>query len=193
MKMLLKSTLTAALLVGAAMTVPTIATAGVNVSVGIGAPDLVYSPGPGYSPYEGQMYYDPIYFGGAWYHGPYRWRVVHGQRVFWVDGGWHRNEWRGRPIPGSLRFSNGGYYRGGRYEGFGGADRINARFTSDKGMQRSEHPDMKSDRGDMQEHGDVQQDRGNMQNHGDMRQDRQERPSPAQDDSRRNDSGPPHN
>jgi hypothetical protein len=180
MKMIFKSTLTAALLAGAAMTAPSSATAGVNVSVGIGTPDLVYSPGPGYAPYEGQLYYDPIYFGGAWYHGPYRWRVVHGQRVFWVDGGWHRNEWRGRPIPGSLSFSNGGYYRGGRYEGFEGADRINARFISERGMERSEHPEMNSNR-------------GNMQDRGDMRQERPEKPSPAQDDTRRNDSSPPHN
>jgi hypothetical protein len=119
--------------------------------------------------------------------------VVHGQRVFWVDGAWHRNEWRGRPIPGSLRFSNGGYYRGGRYEDFEGANRINARFTSQRGMERGEHADMKSDRGDMQEHGDMRQDRGNMQEHGDMRHERPEKPSPTQDDSRRNDSGPPHN
>src|SRR5205823_1611676 len=185
MKMIFKSTLTAALLAGAATTVPSLGTAGVTVSVGIGMPALVYSPGPGYSPYERQVYYDPIYFGGAWYHGPYRGRVSHGQRVFWVDGRWHRNEWRGRPIPGSLRFSNGGYYRGGRYEGFEGADRINARFTSDRGMERSEHSGMKSDRGDAQERGDMRPDRGNMQER-DMRQDRPEKAYPAPNDRRRN-------
>jgi hypothetical protein len=191
MNMILRSSLVASLLAGAAVMAPTVGAAGVSVSVGIGAP--IYAPGPGYSPYEGQVYYDPIYFGGAWYHGPYRWRVVHGQRVFWVDGGWHRNEWRGRPIPGSLRFSNGGYYRGGRYDGFDGADHINARFTSDRGMEHSEHPDMKSDRGDMQERGDMRQDRENMQDRSDMRQDRREKPYPAQNGSRRNDSAPPHN
>lgn len=166
MKMFFKSTLAAALLAGTAAMVPTGAPAGVSVSVGIGTP-LVYAPGPGYSPYEGQVYYDPIYFGGAWYHGPYRWRMKHGQRVFWVDGGWHRNEWRGRPIPGSLTFSNGGYYRGGRFEGFRDADRINARFVSDKGMPRTEHPEMKSNREGMM--------------------------GPAPHNGRRNEPGPPHN
>lgn len=143
MKTFFKSTLAAALLAGAAAFVPTVASA-VEVSVGIGVPSLVYAPGPGYSPYEGQIYYDPIYFGGAWYHGPYRWRMRHGVRVFWVDGGWHRNEWSGRPIPGSLRFSNGGYYRDGHFDGFEGAERINARFPADRGMERGEHPVLNS-------------------------------------------------
>jgi len=174
MKTIFKVTLAAALLAGTAAIVPTGAMAGVTVSVGIGTP-LVYAPGPGYSPYEGQVYYDPIYFDGAWYHGPYRWRMRHGQRVFWVDGGWHRNEWRGRPIPGSLKFSNGGYYRDGRFEGFRDADRINARFVSDKGMPRADHPEMKSNREGM------------------MGSDRREKPYPAQDDARRNEPSPRHN
>lgn len=175
MKMILKSTVVAAAFAGAAVMVPTIATAGVDVSVGVGVPGLVYSPGPGYSPYEGQMYYDPIYFGGSWYHGPYRWRMKDGQRVFWVYGGWHRNEWRGGPIPGSLTFRNGGYYRGGHYDGFDGADRINARFTGDRGMMHPDHPDLATDRGGMQP-------------------DRMDKPAPARDDSGR-DNRPdgPHN
>ena len=149
MKMMFKSTLAAALLAGAATVVPTFATAGVDVSVSIGAPAVVYAPAPGYSPYEGEFYYDPIYFDGAWYHGPYRWQMRHGVRVFWVNGGWHRNEWRGRPIPVSLVFRNGGYWRGGRYEGFRDADRINARFVSGRRMERAEHAEVKSDREDM--------------------------------------------
>lgn len=172
MKTIFKSTLAAALLAGSAALVPSVATAGVDVSVGIGTPGLVYSPGPGYSPYEGQVYYDPIYYGGAWYHGPYRWRMRHGQRVFWVDGGWHRNEWRGGPIPGSLKFSNGGYYRGGRFEGFRDADRINARFVSDRGMARTDHPEMKSDREGM------------------MGPDQRTNPAPAPDKPR--EPSPPH-
>jgi hypothetical protein len=179
--MILKSTVAAAVFAAAAVALPAIATAGVDVSVGIGVPGLVYSPGPGYSPYEGQMYYDPIYLGGSWYHGPYRWRMEEGQRVFWVNGGWHRNEWRGGPIPGSLTFRNGGYYRGGRYDGFGGADRINARFTGDKGMMHPDHPDMATDRGGMQP------DR--------MEQpDRMDKPAPARDDpDRGNRPDGPHN
>lgn len=146
MKTIFKSTLAAALLAGAAITIPTVASAGVDVSVNVGAPSLVYSPGPGYSPYEGQVYYDPIYYDGAWYHGPYRWRMKHGARQFWVNGAWHRNEWYGRPVPASLTFRNGGYLRSGRFEGFRDADRINARFVSDRGMARTDHPEMRSDR-----------------------------------------------
>ena len=185
MKTIFKSTLAAALLAGAATMVPTVAPAGVNVSVGIGAPDLVYSPGPGYSPYDGQVYYDPIYFGGVWYHGPYRWRMRHGQRVFWVDGGWHRNEWRGRPIPASLKFRNGGYFRSGRYEDFEGADRINTRFNTGRGMDRGDRLDMQNDRGDMQNRRVGPRDGGDMRERG--------KPDPAQNDSRANDSGPRHN
>ena len=183
MKTIFKSSIAAAALAGAAVMVPTVASAGVSVSVGVGVPGVVYAPGPGYDPYDGGMYYDPIYFGGAWYHGPYRWRMEHGQRVFFVDGGWHRNEWGGRPIPGSLTFSNGGYYRGGRYEGFDDAVRINARFPADRGMVRGDRPDLKSDRGDMR------QDRG------DMRQERQDKPDAAtKDDARRGDRPDgPHN
>jgi len=144
MKMNFTSTLAAALLAGATTVLATSATAGVDVSVSIGAPAVVVAPV--YSPYEGEFYYDPIYFGGAWYHGPYRWRMVHGVRVFWVNGGWHRNEWHGRPVPVSLVFRNGGYWRGGRYEGFREAGRINARFVSGRGMARAEHAEMKFDR-----------------------------------------------
>jgi len=174
MKAISKSALAAALMAGVAITIPAAATAGVDVSVNIGAPGLVYSPGPGYSPYEGQVYYDPIYFDGAWYHGPYRWRVRHGVRVFWVNGRWHRNEWYGRPIPASLTFRNGGYLRSGRFDGFEGAERINARFTSNRSMERGDRPDMKSDRGD-------------------MRQDRGPNAPPAPDSARRNEPRSPHN
>ena len=68
MKMILKSSIVTMLLTGAAAMVPTSGIAGVAVSVGVGVPG--YAPGPDYAPYDGQMYYDPIYFGGAWYHGP---------------------------------------------------------------------------------------------------------------------------
>ena len=147
MKMIFKSTLAAVLLAGVTTVLPTSATAGVDISVNLGVPGVVYAPD--YVPYDAEFYYDPIYFDGAWYHGPYRWQMRHGVRVFWVNGGWHRNEWRGRPIPVSLVFRNGGYWRGGRYEGFRDADRINARFVSGRRMERAEHAEVKSDREDM--------------------------------------------
>ena len=194
MNITLKSSLVTMLLTGATAVAPTAGTAGVTVSVGIGAP--YYAPGPGYSPYDGQVYYDPIYFGGAWYHGPYRWRVLDGERVFWVDGGWHRNEWRGRAIPASLTFRNGGYFRSGRYEDFEGADRINTRFNTGRGGEHSDRADvrqdrneMQNDREDVQNRRDMPQERGNMHERASARQDRHDR----SDDSRPNDSGPPRN
>jgi hypothetical protein len=148
MKMILRSTLAAAVLAaGAAALLPTAASAGVDISVGVGVPG-VYATGPGYSPYEGQMYYDPIFYDGSWYHGPYRWRMEDGQRVFWLNGGWHRNEWQGGAIPGSLTFHNGGYYRGGRYDGFNDADRINARFHGGNGAMHEDRRDQRQDRPD---------------------------------------------
>src|SRR5579864_7733478 len=180
MKTIFKTTLAAALLVGAVTMVPAGSMAGVDVSVGVGVP-LVYAPGPGYSPYEGQVYYDPIYFGGAWYHGPYRWRMRHGYHVFWMNGGWHRNEWYGRPIPTSLTFRNGGYLRSGRFGGFRDADHINARFVTDRGVEDEDRPDMKSD------HGELREDRGGM------RPDRGSNAAPAPDNGRRNDPSRPHN
>jgi hypothetical protein len=189
MKMILKSTFAAAALASAAIMIPATATAGVDVSVGIDVPGVFYAPGAGYSPYEGSMYYDPIYFDGGWYHGPYRWRTEHGHRVFWLDGGWHRNEWRGGPIPGSLTFRNGGYYRGGRYDGFVDAERINARFPADRGAVGADHPDMARGRPEMgTDRPDMAHDRAVVQ------PDRMNKPGPAGSDTGRDDRPDgPHN
>lgn len=157
MNMILKSALMAATIAGASAFVPTLATgAQVGISVGIGVPLIapVYAPcGPGYgpcadgyNPYEGNYYYDPIYFGGAWYHGPYRWRMNGGERVFWIHGGWHRNEWTGGAYPSQITFRNGGYYRGGRYDGFRDADRINARFHTTNVPMGTARPEAAPDR-----------------------------------------------
>ena len=164
MKMIFKSTVAAALLAGAAAVIPVSATAGVDVSVNIGGPAVVVSPD--YVPYDAEFYYDPIYIGGGWYHGPYRWRMMHGVRVFWVDGRWRHNEWRG-PVPATLVFRNGGYWRGGRYGGFREAERFNARFVRARGM---DHAAMRADREDMRhvDHAEIRSDRDHM-NHGDHR------------------------
>lgn len=157
MKMILKSTLAAALLAGATAVVPTSASAGVDISVNLGAPAVVVAPD--YVPYDAEFYYDPIYIGGAWYHGPYRWRMVRGVRMFWVDGRWHRNEWRGA-VPVSLVFRNGGYWRGGHYGGFREAERINARFVAAK---RVEHAEARADRAEARaDHAEMKADREEM-------------------------------
>lgn len=152
--MTLRSTVAIATISGAMLLLPSVTNAGVEVSAGIGVPGLaVYAPGPGYTPYDSEYYYDPIYVDGAWYHGPYRWRMRHGERMFWLNGRWRRNEWSGRPIPGSIVFRNGGYFRGGRYEGFRDADRINARFVSpshrmQEDRRDSMRPERRTDRPD---------------------------------------------
>jgi hypothetical protein len=159
MNMILKSALMAATIAGATAFVPTLANAQVGISVGIGVPLIapVYAPcGPGYgpcpegyNPYEGSYYYDPIFFGGSWYHGPYRWQMVGGEREFWVNGGWHRNEWAGGAYPSQIAFRNGGYYRGGHYDGFNNADRINARFHTNNVPMSNARPEAAPDRGRM--------------------------------------------
>jgi hypothetical protein len=129
MKMILKSAIAVAALASAAAIIPLPASAGVGVSVGIGVPGPGYAPyGPGYVSYDNDYYYDPIYISGSWYHGPYRWRMRHGERQFWVHGRWRYNEWRGHAMPNSIEFRNGGGFRDGRHYGYYDADRINARF-----------------------------------------------------------------
>ncbi len=52
----------------------------------------------------------------------------HGERMFYVYGQWHRNEWNRGPLPRTIAFRNGGGFREGRNIGFDNAERINARF-----------------------------------------------------------------
>jgi outer membrane protein OmpA-like peptidoglycan-associated protein len=142
MKTFLKSAVAAAAIAGATVMVPGLAAARDDgVSVGVSGP--VYTPdGAGYSPYDREYYYDPIYISGSWYHGPYRWQTKDGQTVYWVNNSWHRNEWREHTIPLSIVFINGGYYRDGRYNGFDDAERINVRFHSDHHYTRDERADL---------------------------------------------------
>jgi hypothetical protein len=150
MKTLLKSALAAAVLLGTTATITQPASAG--VSVGITLPGVYVSPyGPGYVAYDSDYYYDPIYIGGAWYHGPYRWQMRNGERMFYVNGGWHRNEWRNGPMPSTIVFRNGGSFRDGRNFGFGDADRINARFHTGNREMRNDRQDVRSDRRDIRE------------------------------------------
>jgi hypothetical protein len=46
-----------------------------------------------------RIYYGPVYYHGRWFRGPVYVKDDYGRNLFWVDGGWHRDEWRGtRPI-----------------------------------------------------------------------------------------------
>ena len=157
MRSLIRPSLLVAVIASAAALAPGAATAG--VTIGIGVPAVIIGASPGYVAYDESYYYDPIYISGAWYHGPYRWRMRGGERVFFVDGQWRRNEWREGRVPASIVFRNGGSFREGRYEGFDGAERINARFHP-KGDMRQDRREMNNDRNDMrQDRRDMQQDR----------------------------------
>jgi hypothetical protein len=148
MKILLKSAFAAAVLLGTTTTLTLPANAG--ITVGIALPGIYVSPyGPGYVAYDDDYYYDPIYIGGAWYHGPYRWQMRHGERMFFVNGRWHRNEWSRGPMPSTIVFRNGGSFRDGRNIGFGNAERINARFHPGNADMHDDHREMKSDRQDI--------------------------------------------
>ncbi|HEY5238500.1 MAG TPA: hypothetical protein VIJ62_08990, partial [Rhizomicrobium sp.] len=133
MKKLTKIALGAALAAGTALAASAPANAGVSVGIGIGFPGY-YGGGPyyrycdyyspWYDPYAcgggyggGAYFYDPIFFGGAWYHGPFRWRYWGGHRWFWAGGHWHQNEWHGA-MPGHITFHNGGTWDG-HLHGFG--------------------------------------------------------------------------
>ena len=158
MKSLLRSSLVVGAMAGAAALAPGVATAG--VTIGIGVPAVIVGTGPGYVAYDDQYYYDPIYISGAWYHGPYRWQMRGGERVFFVNGRWHRNEWREGRVPESIVFRNGGSFRDGRYNGFDGAERINARFHVNGHDMREDRRDMNNDKADMQhDRNDMRQDR----------------------------------
>ncbi len=129
MKTVAKMTLGALLLMGAAVAVSAPASAGVGISFGW--------YGPGFAPFSDPCdyydYYDepppwglppdycdyPVYFGpvfwdGFWYRGPIYYRWYGGERLFWLHGGWHRDGWRGGPMP-SVRWND----RGGPPRGFG--------------------------------------------------------------------------
>ena len=42
------------------------------------------------------IHYGPVYFHGQWYRGPVYFHADRHGRQYWVSGGWHRDEWRGR-------------------------------------------------------------------------------------------------
>lgn len=125
MKKLAMAALGALMMAGttAATTAP--AEARVVVGFGIGGPDYypdrVCDPySRYYDPYRcddeddyySDYYYDPIFFGGEWYRGPFRYRSYHGYREYYVHGGWHRNEWRGGSR-GHVSYHDGWHGNGG--------------------------------------------------------------------------------
>jgi len=98
---------------GAALSTPAAARTDIGISFGFGYPGYAnFGPcdyynyynapppwglPPNYCDYD--VYYEPVFWGGEWYRGPIYYRWVHGGRVFWLNGGWRHDEWRGqRPM-----------------------------------------------------------------------------------------------
>ena len=70
---------------------------------------------PDYCDYP--VYFEPVYYDGYWYRGPIYSRWYGGERLFWLNGGWRHDGWRGaRP---DIRWQDrGGWGRGnGAYRG----------------------------------------------------------------------------
>ncbi|MDE1937698.1 MAG: hypothetical protein KGI68_01640 [Alphaproteobacteria bacterium] len=112
MKRFGKVALGALMLAGAAALTATPASAGVDVGISFGW------GGPGYMPFsnpcdyydyydepppwglppdycEYPVYFEPVYYGGYWYRGPIYYRWSGGERLYWLNGGWRHDNWRG--------------------------------------------------------------------------------------------------
>lgn len=74
---------------------------------------------PDYCEYP--VYFEPIYVGGSWYRGPVYYRWYGGDRLFWINGRWRRDEWRG-PRPQIRWTDRGGWHARGAWgnNGWGG-------------------------------------------------------------------------
>ena len=88
---------------------------------------------PDYCDYP--VYFEPVFLDGYWYRGPIYYRWYGGERLFWLNGSWRRDQWRGgRPQirwedrggwgrgHDSNRWSGGGDGRGHWSGGGGGGD-----------------------------------------------------------------------
>jgi hypothetical protein len=124
-------------ILGAVMVASLAAPASAQVDFGLsfGEPDTAFQPCD-YSDYYDEappwglpedycdypVYFEPVYFGGSWYRGPIYYRWTHGRRLFWLNGGWREDGWRG-PRPGRITWSHrGGHFRGGPGNGWHGRE-----------------------------------------------------------------------
>jgi hypothetical protein len=129
MRQFAKATL-GALLFAAAMlatTLPASAYVDVGISFGFAGPGYTFDPCDYYDYYDAPppwglppdyceypVYFEPVFYGGFWYRGPIYYRWYHGDRVFWLNGGWHADGWRGGPRPNIDWQSRGGWNNGFR-------------------------------------------------------------------------------
>jgi hypothetical protein len=93
-----------------------------------------YEPPWGYPPdyCAYQVWQEPIYVGGLWYSGPIYYRSYDGDRQYWLNGGWRRDEWRGSR-PGRIDWSRNMRWNGpAQHRGFNGGGAWNGR-TANRG------------------------------------------------------------
>jgi len=136
MKRFSRAALSAMLLAGAALFATSPARADVGIGFSFGYDGGYYNDPCAYYDYYNEpppwglpsdycnypVYFEPVYWDGYWYRGPIYSRWYGGQRLYWLNGGWRHDEWRGaRP---SIRWTDRGGYGGyggrGGYNGHGG-------------------------------------------------------------------------
>jgi len=127
MKSLSKAIVGALMLAGASLSATSSASAYFDAGISFGDPDYNFDPCDYYDYYDEAppwglpqdycdypVYFEPVYFGGSWYRGPIYYRWTHGRRLFWLNGGWREDGWRG-PRPGRIAWNHrGGHFRGVR-------------------------------------------------------------------------------
>lgn len=53
---------------------------------------------------EFPVYFGSVFWGGTWYRGPIYYRWDGGHRLYWLNGGWRTDEWRGG-LPPAIHWS----------------------------------------------------------------------------------------
>ncbi|HWA88884.1 MAG TPA: hypothetical protein VG889_02540 [Rhizomicrobium sp.] len=131
MKILAKAALGALMLAGASVTSPAAAQVDFGISFGLDEPIYGFEPCDYYDYYDEAppwglpddycdypVWFEPVFFGGNWYRGPIYYRWTHGRRVFWLNGGWREDAWRG-PRPAHIAWRDRGAHVRGLRPGIG--------------------------------------------------------------------------
>lgn len=130
-KAALNATAGALMLAGASIGFAAPASADVDVGISFGDPVYGFDPCDYYDYYDEPppwglpqdycdypVYFEPVFFDGYWYRGPIFYRWTHGRRLFWINGGWRADSWRG-PRPARITWNNHGAHLRGFRPGIG--------------------------------------------------------------------------